>query len=59
VDLVRRIGRRRLAILDARALTSPVRYRRGGYLLRMTRNALCLGLYFLGLPPRILLRLYG
>lgn len=59
VDLVRRIGRRRLAILDARALTSPVRYRRDGYLLRMTRNALCLGLYFLGLPPRILLRLYG
>jgi len=53
------LGRRRLAILDARALTSPVRYRRDGYLLRMTRNALCLGLYFLGLPPRILLRLYG
>ena len=59
VDLVRRIGRRRLAILDARALTSPARYRRGGYLLRVMRNALCLGLFFLGLPPRVLLRIYG
>jgi hypothetical protein len=59
VDLVRRIGRGRLAILDVRALTSAVRYRRGGYVLRVARNALCLGLYFLGLPPRVLLRIYG
>ena len=59
VDFVRRIGRRRLVTLDADAVTSAARYRRGGYLRRPARNALCLGLYFLGLPPRRLLRLYG
>ena len=59
VEFARRIGRHRLATLDAVALTSAARYRRGGYLRRPARNALCLGLYFLGLPPRILLRLYG
>ncbi len=59
VEFARRIGRRRLATLDAVALTSAARYRRGGYLRRAARNALCLGLYFLGLPPRVLLRLYG
>ncbi|MDP6804043.1 MAG: TIGR04283 family arsenosugar biosynthesis glycosyltransferase [Rhodospirillales bacterium] len=59
VDLVRRIGRRRLAILDARAVTSAARYRRRGYFTRVTRNALCLGLYFLGFPPHVLLRIYG
>lgn len=59
VDFVRRIGRRRLVTLDADAVTSAARYRRGGYLRRPARNALCLGLYFLGLPPHRLLRLYG
>ncbi len=59
VDLVRRIGRRRLAPLAADAVTSAVRYHRGGYLRRSARNLLCVGLYFLGLPPRALMRLYG
>jgi rSAM/selenodomain-associated transferase 2 len=59
VDFVRRIGRHRLVILEADAVTSAVRYRRGGYWRRPARNALCLCLYFLGLPPRRLVRLYG
>ena len=59
VDFVRRIGRRRLRVLDACAVTSAARYRRGGYLRRPARNLLCLGLYLLGLPPRALVRLYG
>jgi len=59
VDFVRRIGRHRLVILEADAMTSAVRYQRGGYWRRPLRNALCLGLYFLGLPPRRLVRLYG
>ena len=59
VDFVRRIGRRRLRVLDAAAVTSAARYRRGGYLRRPARNLLCLGLYLLGLPPRALVRLYG
>ncbi len=59
VDFVRRIGRHRLVILEADAVTSAVRYWRGGYWRRPLRNALCLGLYFLGLPPRRLVCLYG
>lgn len=59
VDLVRRIGRARLAALPAKAVTSAARYRRDGYLRRMSRNAACLGLYFAGLPPRSIARLYG
>ncbi len=58
VDLVRRIGRRRLTMLDVEALTSASRYRRG-YLRRIARNTLCLALYFSGLPPRWIARLYG
>jgi rSAM/selenodomain-associated transferase 2 len=58
VDLVRRLGRARLAPLPADAVTSAARYRRGGYVARPLRNLCCLALYFLGLPPRLILRLY-
>ena len=58
VDLVRRIGRKRLCLLQTPALTSAARFRHG-YLRRSTRNLSCLGLYFLGLPPTWLSRLYG
>jgi len=59
VALVRRIGRRRLAVLDHVALTSAARYRRDGWLLRPARNLALLSLYFLGVPPSLLARLYG
>ncbi|MCC7275096.1 MAG: glycosyltransferase [Alphaproteobacteria bacterium] len=59
VDLVRRIGRRNLDALPADALTSAARYRRDGWVLRPARNLACLGLYFLGLPPAAIRRLYG
>jgi rSAM/selenodomain-associated transferase 2 len=59
VDIVRRIGSRRLELLEAAARTSAARYRRAGYLRRSLRNLACLGLYFLGVPPRLLVRLYG
>jgi rSAM/selenodomain-associated transferase 2 len=59
VALVRRIGRARLTILDPPALTSGIRYHRAGIAARGARNLLCLGLYFLGVPPRLLARLYG
>ncbi|MGE5148421.1 MAG: TIGR04283 family arsenosugar biosynthesis glycosyltransferase [Candidatus Eiseniibacteriota bacterium] len=58
VDIVRRIGRKRLVLLDAKATTSAARYRRGGYLLRPLRNLFCLSLYFAGVPPRLILRVY-
>lgn len=59
VAFARRIGRRRLVALKAAVLTSAARYRREGYLRRSLRNLGCLALYFLGLPPRLILRLYG
>jgi len=59
VDMARRLGRHRLAPLAADAVTSAARYRRDGYVARPLRNLGCLALYFLGLPPRVILRLYG
>lgn len=59
VDIIRRIGRRRLQILDACALTSAARYRRDGYLMRPLRNLICLGLYSAGVSPRHISTFYG
>lgn len=59
VDLVRRIGRKRLSILPSRAVTSAASYRREGYLRRSLRNLGCLSLFFAGMPPRLIARLYG
>lgn len=59
VDLARRIGRRRLVALPATARTSAERYRRDGYFRRSARNFICLTLYFIGVPPRAIRRLYG
>jgi rSAM/selenodomain-associated transferase 2 len=58
VNLVRRIGRRHLVMLDAEAVTSAERYRREGYRRRVLRNALCLALYAVGVPPRFLASMY-
>jgi rSAM/selenodomain-associated transferase 2 len=59
VDLVRRIGRARLGAIDIAAVTSAARWRREGYLRRSSRNLLCLGLWFAGVPPRIIARVYS
>ncbi len=59
VDLVRRLGRRRLRALDADALTSAARWRRDGWHRRSLRNLSCLALYLLGVPPQLIARLYG
>ena len=58
VDLVRRVGRERLTLLEVPAVTSAARYRAGGYWLRPLRNLACLWLYFLRVPPRLIARLY-
>lgn len=58
VDLVRRIGRRRLVALDADAVTSGAKWRRDGYLRRSARNLCCLALWFCGVPVRWIVRLY-
>ncbi len=59
VDLVRRIGRANLEMLAASAVTSADRYRRNGYVHRMVRNVACLFLYFIGVPPRSIAKIYG
>ena len=59
VDLVRRIGRRRLVRLATPALTSAVRYRRAGYGPRVVRNLCCLMLFLLGVRAETVARLYG
>jgi rSAM/selenodomain-associated transferase 2 len=59
VDIVRRLGRRRIRCLRASALTSPRRYHARGYGLGMLRNLTCLTLYYMRVPARYLVKLYG
>ena len=59
VDFARRLGRRRLAALDAEAFTSSERWRRDGWLRRSGRNLFCLGLYGAGVSPERIARLYA
>jgi rSAM/selenodomain-associated transferase 2 len=59
VDLVRRLGRARLVELDAVALTSADRWERDGWYRRSARNLMCLCLWFAGVPPRLIAKLYG
>jgi len=59
VDFARRLGRRRITLLSARAVTSAERYQRDGYLRRSARNLMCLTLYFAGVPTNVINRRYG
>lgn len=58
VNLACRIGKNNLVVLEADAITSAARYQQGGYWQRPVRNVTLLMLYFLGVPPRILARMY-
>ena len=59
VDFVRRLGRRRLARIGGRCIASSRRYRREGYWCRALRNLYCLCLYYAGISPDRILRIYG
>ncbi|MGB0670985.1 MAG: TIGR04283 family arsenosugar biosynthesis glycosyltransferase [Rhodospirillales bacterium] len=59
VDMVRRIGRRRLCHSARVALTSAERYQRDGWWSRPLRNLGLLGLYFMGMAPERLAALYA
>ena len=59
VDIIRRIGRHRLAALDAAFVTSAKRWQAEGWLRRSARNMTCLALWFLGVPPGRIIRIYG
>lgn len=58
VDLVRRLGRHRLAVLPEDAITSADKWQRDGWYRRSARNLACLSLYYAGVPPRLIARLY-
>jgi rSAM/selenodomain-associated transferase 2 len=59
VDFALRIGRRRFVTVPVAAHTSARRWRENGWILRSLHNLLCLSLYFLGVPPRLIARIYG
>jgi GT2 family glycosyltransferase len=58
VDLVYRLGQRRIMALDADAVTSAAKWERDGWTRRSVRNLGCLSLWFAGVPPRVIQRLY-
>ncbi len=58
VDMVRRLGWRRLMPLPVNAVTSAAKWQAQGYIRRSACNLLCLAFYFLGMPERLILRLY-
>ena len=58
VDFIRKIGLKNIRIIPACATTSGSRYSRSGILFRGMRNLLCLGLYFLGVSPRVIAQIY-
>ena len=59
VDLVRRLGRARLAGLDTAFVTSAERWRREGWRARSARNLFCLALWFAGVPPARIAGIYA
>jgi len=59
VDIARKLKRRRIAMLQARAVTGSQRFRRRGYVRRSARNLTCLALYFLRVPTSVIARIYG
>jgi rSAM/selenodomain-associated transferase 2 len=58
VDLVRRIGRKRLVLLRAEAVTSAEKYRRDGYDRRAWRNLMLMARYLMGADPAVLAKAY-
>lgn len=59
VDIVRRLGRRRITSLKAHATTSAERFQKDGYIARMVRNQVCLALYGAGVPVQRIHEFYG
>lgn len=58
LDIVRRLGRRRLLMLRATATTSAIRYKQSGYAARVARNWWCITRYYMGTAPEKLRRIY-
>ena len=59
VEFVRRLGRGRLRLIGKKAISSASRYKAEGYWRRILRNFCCLTLYWCGMRPSRIKRLYG
>jgi rSAM/selenodomain-associated transferase 2 len=59
VEIIRKLGRGRLAMVKTNAVTSAERFREQGYFRRSARNLWCLSLYLRGVPPQKLVERYG
>lgn len=58
VEIMRRLGRARLLVLDGEARTSARRWRRRGWVGQTVLNLTCVSLYRLGVPVDRIVRLY-
>jgi rSAM/selenodomain-associated transferase 2 len=58
VDIVRRLGAKRIRLLESEALTSAERWHRDGWFRRSAANLGLLALYRLGMPPARIANLY-
>jgi hypothetical protein len=58
VDFVRRLGRKRIVVLEHEAVTSADRWRRRGWFAQSLRNQYCLALYLAGASPERIRKIY-
>ena len=59
VALIRRIGRNRLVPLPVDFITSAEKWQRDGWYARSARNLFCLSLWFVGVSPARIARVYS
>ena len=59
VALIRRIGRKRLRALPVDFITSAEKWQRDGWYARSARNLFCLSLWFAGVSPARIARIYA
>jgi rSAM/selenodomain-associated transferase 2 len=59
VALIRRIGRKRLRALPVDFITSAEKWQRDGWYARSARNLFCLSLWFAGVSPDRIARVYA
>jgi rSAM/selenodomain-associated transferase 2 len=59
IDLISRLGRNRLIALKTSAVTSAAKWERDGWYRRSSHNLMCLSLWYLGVPPALIARIYG
>ena len=58
LDIIKRIGKNRIDILECQAATSALRYHRDGWWARPVRNLFCLSLWSLGFSVDFIMKIY-